>query len=101
MEAISLKKTTALVIAFTAAGFFLNPSEASDIDNGVKGNKGIAVSFEQLLKANDADNNGLLSKKEIAAVTDKTLLNNFNAIDINADQAISEQEFAQYLKSTK
>lgn len=103
MEAISLKKTTVIVMAFTAGGFLANANETK-IETPkaqVIEAKSITVSFEQLLKNNDSDNNGLLSKKELSAVADQSLVKNFNAIDINADQAISAQEFSQFLTLAK
>ena len=47
----------------------------------------------------DRDQDGLLSRVEVAASNNKTLIKHFTAIDKNNDEAISAGEFAHYFSA--
>lgn len=106
MEAISLKKVTAVVVVFTMGAFLAN-ANANDAKNiEVKSAEAVTTvaevvsqvgNFDALIKQYDKDNNGLLSQAELEASGKKILINAFSHIDKNADLGVSEEEFNQYL----
>ncbi|WP_286233552.1 EF-hand domain-containing protein [Thalassotalea sediminis] len=103
MEPVSLKKVCAVVAFCTTGAFLVNANEAPkqpELEKVKEAKSAKKVTFDQLLKTNDSDKNGLLSQKELENVLDTGLLKAFNDIDSNADQAISADEFATYVGAT-
>jgi len=109
MEAISLKKVTAIV-GICIIGSYLVSANATANDLKVenkltKANITISESalsqFSPLIEKFDLDKNGLLSKQEVKAAELENLLNNFDEIDLNTDSGISEEEFNQFIALVK
>jgi len=100
MEAISLKKVTAIVFVCTLGAFMMNAqadNSAIETKVVVKDVVNQVQSFSELINKFDVDNNGLLSETELKVSKVSLLIESFNKMDLNADLGISEQEFNQYL----
>lgn len=103
MEAISLKKVTAIVSICTLGVFLVNAKE-NDITQLVEKTAPLAEKvvsqvgqFEELIKLFDKDNNGLLSQSELTESGKELLIKSFSDIDTNADLGVSQEEFNQFL----
>ncbi len=103
MEAISLKKVTAIVSICTLGAFLVNAKE-NDISQVVEKTAPLAEKvvsqvgkFEELIKLFDKDNNGLLSQSELTKSGKELLIKSFSDIDTNADLGVSLEEFNQFL----
>lgn len=110
MEAISLKKVTAVVFIFIMGSYLANASDAiveaqvikTEVSNSDKSNSDkILKSFSLLVKKYDLDKNGLLSEAEVKVSQSEKLQHHFAEIDVNTDASISEVEFNQYISQVK
>lgn len=90
----SLKKVTLVVVSSLVAAFYVSANEPVKVSTEIASTT--KVDLTQLLSQFDNDNNGLLSKAEVAVSKNKTLLDNFDAIDENNDGGLSEQELASF-----
>ena len=99
----NLKKVTLVVVSSLVATFSVNANEpvkvANEIDT-VAVDTVAKVNLTSFLSQFDNDNNGLLSKEEVAVSKNKVLIDNFDDIDTNNDGGLSENELASFdLKS--
>ena len=90
----SLKKVTLVVVSSLVAAFYVSANEPAKVSDEMMSKA--KVDLSQLLTKFDNDNNGLLSKAEVAVSKNKTLLDNFDAIDANNDGALSEEELKSF-----
>ncbi|MDG1751491.1 MAG: hypothetical protein P8I03_07510 [Thalassotalea sp.] len=115
MEAISLKKVTAVVLTCVIGSYFASASAddaklevKTDVSSDVKADVVKVISeaktpskFAMLVEKFDLDKDGLLSKAEIESSKSEKLLTVFSKIDLNTDSGISEAEFNQYIAKVK
>lgn len=111
MEAISLKKVTAVVLTCVIGSYFANANENDakvDMKTEVKKTEVKVITeakalskFEVLVEKFDLNKDGLLSKAEIQTSKSEKLLALFSKIDLNTESGISEAEFNQYLAKIK
>jgi len=112
MEAISLKKVTAVVVISIMGSYLVNASEndvsteletiKAEVSNLVKSSSGKNLKqFDQLIEKFDLDKNGLLSEKEVQLSKHEKFQNSFDVIDLNKDANISAVEFNQYITPVK
>ena len=111
MEAISLKKVTAVVLTCVVGSYFANAiadDAKVEVNTDVKPAVVKVISenktpskFAMLVEKFDLDKDGLLSKAEIETSKSEKLLALFAKIDSNTDSGISEAEFNQYIAQIK
>ncbi|GHE91515.1 EF-hand domain-containing protein [Thalassotalea profundi] len=90
----SLKKVTLVVVSSLVATLHVGATEPVKVTEEMPT---IAkVDLTSLLSQFDNDNNGLLSKAEVAVSKNKILLDNFDEIDANNDGGLSENELASF-----
>lgn len=96
---ISLKSVSLFVVTSSIAAFYVSANEqANDV---VKTIETTQVEFSELLAKFDKDNNGLLSKAEVAVSKDELLIKRFDSIDTNADAGLNEQELKAFSSTLK
>jgi hypothetical protein len=99
---ISLKKVSAVVVTCAVAAFYADAKDSVEIGEQAKSPmKKAKAEFVQLVAKYDADNNGLLSKAEVAKSKHKALIKNFDEIDQNDDSGLSEEELKAFNLITK
>ena len=107
MNHISLKKVTLIVSTCVLASYFVSAEEkvsSFDTPTVAVASTKIATAVNDtsaLLTQFDSDKNGLLSKAEVMASKNELLAEHFNAIDKNADSAISKSELKGYFTALK
>ncbi|MEW6990148.1 hypothetical protein AADZ91_05595 [Colwelliaceae bacterium 6441] len=105
MQVISLKKVTAVVVSCIIGSYIANANdvmpEAKPANAQIIKVKTAMNSFSPLIKEFDLDKDGLLSKAEVTASKHEKLLQHFAEIDLNADHAISDAEFKQFVAQVK
>lgn len=97
MSKTSLIEVSAIVVVATLAAFIVDakqPVELGEITNDTV--KELKNDYTHLVAKFDADKNGLLSKAEVAASKNDVLMRNFNTIDTNGDENISNEELTDY-----
>jgi hypothetical protein len=99
---ISLKKVSAVVVTCAVAAFYADAKDGVELGDQAKTSmKKAKADFVQLVAKYDADNNGLLSKAEVAKSKHEALIKNFDGIDQNADAGLSEEELKAFNLITK
>jgi len=99
---MSLKKVSAVVVTCAVAAFYVDAKDGVELSEQAKTSMQKAkAEFIQLLAKYDADNNGLLSKAEVAKSKHLALIKNFEEIDGNADSGLSEAELKAFNLITK
>ncbi|MBU2918200.1 EF-hand domain-containing protein [Psychrosphaera sp. F3M07] len=89
---LSLKKITLVVISSLVATFFVSANQATNIQTGM----GSKTDLSHLLSQLDSDNDGKLSKEEVMASKNSTLISNFSKIDANNDGSLSKKELESF-----
>lgn len=103
MEAISLKKVTAIVSICTFGAFMVNAesskNEVAEVMKTaeVKQVVNAPITFKALIEKFDKDANGLLSVAELTTSQSDKLLKVFTQMDSNGDSGVSEKEYNQYI----
>ncbi|GLX79236.1 hypothetical protein tinsulaeT_25760 [Thalassotalea insulae] len=99
MEAISIKKVTAVVAISIIGALAVDASanEAKVVPVKAETLTSQVGEFSALIKQFDKDSNGLLSEEELKSSKKSALVSAFTKIDKNADLGVSEEEFNQYL----
>ena len=96
---ISLKKVSLFVFTTSIAAFYVSAEDKATVPS--KTVEVASVEFSQLLAKFDKDNNGLLSKAEVAVSKDELLIKRFDSIDTNADAGLNEEELKTFTNSLK
>ena len=87
LKNLSLAAVASLVVTFYASANAPVTTEAA---------KAPKADLAKLISKFDTDKNGSLSKVEVAASNDKTLMQNFNSIDFNKDGELSKRELESF-----
>jgi Ca2+-binding EF-hand superfamily protein len=87
LKNISLAAVASLLVTFYASA---NAPVTTEVASAPKADLTI------LLTQFDADKNGSLSKAEVAASNNKTLMENFSSIDFNKDGELSKRELESF-----
>lgn len=90
----NLQKATLVVISALVVTFSVNANEPVKVANEIE--TVAKVNLTSFLSQFDNDNNGLLSKAEVAVSKNKVLIDNFDDIDTNNDGGLSEKELASF-----
>jgi hypothetical protein len=87
LKNITLAAVASLFVTFYASA---NAPVTAEVAGAPK------ADLAKLLSKFDADKNGSLSKAEVAASNNKTLMDNFNGIDFNKDGELSKRELESF-----
>jgi Ca2+-binding EF-hand superfamily protein len=87
LKNLSLAAVASLVVTFYASA---NAPVTTETASAPK------ADLAKLLSQFDADKNGSLSKAEVAASNNKTLMENFSSIDFNKDGELSKRELESF-----
>lgn len=99
MKKVSLLELSAFVIVAAVASSAVTAGDkVAALEKSAKSVKASdVVEHKTLFAPLDADNNGLLTESELGTDKNALLKKQFKNIDVNADNAISEEELKAYL----